>query len=562
MTQFKTLEEAGITVSGSGQVTTTCPQCSHTRKKKNVKCLNVNTDDGVWFCSHCEWKGGLAKERDETVRNFRKKAKPVVPPVKDNQTLSDKSRAYLNGRGITDEVLKAYEITDGMEWMPQTEKEENCIRFPYHMPGRVANIKFRDGNKNFKMVKGAERTLYGYMSIDPNFDLAWAEGEVDKLSLDVAGIHSVSVPNGAADKLEFLESCEDRLKDIRCHVLAIDNDEPGKKLEAELIRRLGATKCKVVTWPEDCKDANDVLVKHGGDALWSAIENAKHVPVKGLYNVKDIVEDVIKYYELGDQRGVMTGWRGLDDIYSVRPGEWTLITGIPSHGKSEFLDALLVNLAYEEEWNIGVCSPENQPLERHAAKLIEKHSGQSFGGPKEQKIPYPSLMRSVGWLDDHFSFVLPDEDDLTVEGVLELAKTLVFRKGIKALVIDPWNELDHSRPREMSETEYISQALTKVRRFAREYQVHVFLVAHPTKIQKTAKGDYGVPRPYDISGSAHWYNKADNCITVWRDLKAADTSPVDIHVQKVRFKGVGKVGCATLYYEIRTGRYHDMKLRT
>ena len=88
----------------------------------------------------------------------------------------------------------------------------------------------------------------------------------------------------------------------------------------------------------------------------------------------------------------------------------------------------------------------------------------------------------------HFSFILPDERDLSVTGILGLAKALVYRKGIKGLVVDPWNELSHQRPPGLSETEYISESLTKIRRFARAYGVHVFLIAHPTKLSKDKDG--------------------------------------------------------------------------
>lgn len=146
---------------------------------------------------------------------------------------------------------------------------------------------------------------------------------------------------------------------------------------------------------------------------------------------------------------------------------------------------------------------------------------------------------------------------MTVDGVLKLAKALVFRKGIRGLVIDPWNELDHSRPSNLSETEYISQALTKIRRFARTHEVHVWLVAHPTKLPKQTDGKYPVPTPYDVSGSANWRNKADNCLTVWRDLSEPHSREVQIHVQKIRFKEVGQIGMARLNYDILTGRYRD-----
>jgi twinkle protein len=542
----------------SGQIKTLCPKCSHTRKKKNDPCLSVDISREVWQCHNvgCEWRGSLKNGKGH--RRNECKLKPVKKPQYSTKNgLSEKSRTWFYERGITDEVLERNKITDSLEWMPQIEKEVNAIQFPYIKNGEVVNVKQRDSEKNFKMVKNAERTLYGYDDIEGD-TLIWTEGEIDKLSVEVAGlIGCVSVPNGASDKLDFLESIEDRLNKIKTHVLALDNDEPGKKLQQELIRRLGPEKCKLVNWPDGCKDANDVLLNQGEEQLKDHIERAKPCPIKGVYEVSDIIENVLDFYDNGANGGADIGWLSFKNLYSVRPGEWSLITGIPSHGKSEFLDALLVKLAESEGWSFGICSPENQPLERHTAKLLEKHLGKSFRPGPTERMASEELMKGLGWLNKHFAFILPDEDDLTINGVLRLAKALVYRKGIKGLVIDPWNELDHSRPSNQSETEYISDSLSKIRRFARTYGVHIWLVAHPTKLQKDTRGKYPVPTPYDVSGSAHWWNKADNCLAVWRDLSEPHSRKVQVHIQKIRFKEVGQIGLGTLTYDPISGRYSD-----
>ena len=168
------------------------------------------------------------------------------------------------------------------------------------------------------------------------------------------------------------------------------------------------------------------------------------------------------------------------------------------------------------------------------------------------------LISAQNWLNEHFSFLMPDENNLSVDAVLDLAKTLVYRRGIKALIVDPWSELDHSRPNGLTETEYISQSLTKIRRFARNQFCQVFLVAHPYKMQKGGDGKYPCPTPYDISGSAHWRNKADNCLAVWRDPSPENQSfETQVHVQKIKKKHIGNLGVAKLSYEYSTGRYLD-----
>ena len=138
---------------------------------------------------------------------------------------------------------------------------------------------------------------------------------------------------------------------------------------------------------------------------------------------------------------------------------------------------------------------------------------------------------------------------------LSLLKRLVLTKGIRGLVIDPWNELEHLRRDGQNETEYISVALKRMRQFARKYGIHLWIVAHPAKLYRDKNGNIPIPTPYDISGSARWRDKSDNCITVWRDFTKND-SIIEVHVQKVRFKQDGQLGNVELTYNWRTGTYH------
>lgn len=266
------------------------------------------------------------------------------------------------------------------------------------------------------------------------------------------------------------------------------------------------------------------------------------------------------YYRDGLPSGDKTGWQSVDDFYTVRPGQMTIVTGIPSHGKSEWLDALMVNLA--PQWRFVVFSPENYPHELHVAKLLEKWLRAPFAKGPHPRITPDKLALGVEALDFSFGFFKPLELQVpNLHAILnESGKWFESRltPQKRGLVIDPFNELEHQRPANITETEYISQFLSEIRQWAREFETHVWIVAHPMKLQKDkSTGDYPVPTPYDISGSAHWRNKADNCITVWRDVKK-DNGIVEIHVQKVRFKNIGKPGRIELRYDRVTGRYSEM----
>jgi replicative DNA helicase len=276
----------------------------------------------------------------------------------------------------------------------------------------------------------------------------------------------------------------------------------------------------------------------------------------GVFTVTDLNEEVDALYEHGSSQGVCTGWPKLDECYRIAPGEWTLITGIPSHGKSAFVDALTVNLARWENWRFAVCSPENQPVARHIAKLARIHQGKRFDRSQwEPRMNVDELTDAKRWLHEHFEFVLPHESERTVRGVLGCMESIIQKHDLNGIVIDPWNELDHSRPASQTETEFISESLTRIRQFARRYRVHVWLVAHPAKLQRPPNdAAYPVPRPYDVSGSAHWFNKADNALAVYRDDADAWTQ---IHIQKIRFDQNGKRGMVQLHYNTATGQYTE-----
>lgn len=565
---MKTWSDFGIEVrpGATGNHATTCPQCSPHRKNAKAKCLSANIEDGVWLCHHCSWSGTLKQGTDRKSNPWENVPKTWKKPTFKHQPVKETTLAWFEKRGIPKEVVERNRISFEKVYMPAVEMEVDCIRFPVIRNGEVVNIKSRDGKKNFRQESGCERILYGVDDITGD-TMIIVEGEIDKLSLEVAGFpNTVSVPDGAPSptakdynsKFEFLENCEELLNRVKKFILAVDNDEPGKVLEEELARRIGRERCERVTWPEGCKDANEVLVKHGADDLRMCVKMSRPYPISGVFEVTDIYLDIKHLYSQGIQRGALPGWKSLNELYSVRTGEWTVVTGIPGSGKSEVVDAMMVNLALNENWTFAIFSPENQPVQRHAAKLAEKFIGKPFykNDFVERMAPH-ELERAATFLHKHFVFVSPNDDELTVDAVLEKIRQMVLRRGVKGAVIDPWNELDHQRPSGITETEYISSAITKIRRFARECNIHIWLVAHPTKLQKDkATGQYPVPTLYDISGSAHWRNKADNGITVFREI-ATGSKEVEVHVQKIRFKEIGKVGVATLEYNYSNGRYTD-----
>lgn len=548
------------------EVSTQCPECSDQRRKKNLKCLSVNVEKETWNCHHCGWAGGLkeAKEyhRPTQAKQYKK------PEAKAPGGISQAALAWFKNRAISEVALMRNAIESGRVFFPQLETTAEAVIFPYFKNGQLVNRKYRTiSGKDFRMESGCELVLYGFDDIDPEQDLIWCEGEADKLALESAGFFNVvSVPNGAPppnannyeSQLSYLDSAMEKISAVKRHVIAVDNDGPGAFLEVELARRIGTEKCWRTRWPEGCKDANDVLMKHGAEELRWYIENAEAFPIDGAFGAPMNKDDLRRQFLRGFERGARTGWRSLDQYYTVRPGEVTVVTGIPSSGKSNFIDCLMVNLAKLHEWRFAIFSPENLPLTQHQAAIMEKIVGRPFDEGGKNRMTMIELDAAIEWSDQRFTWVLPGHQrDWTLDKILSVASQLCLRYGIRGLVIDPWNELEPMRPSGMNETEYISRSLSAIHEFARSRAVHVWIVVHPAKLSRDKEGNYPVPTLYDCHGSVHWRNKADNGICVWRDLAADDTPEVEIHIQKIRFRHIGRRGMVTLVYEPECATYRD-----
>lgn len=556
---MKTFGDFGIELgSKSGvEVKVPCPQCSNSRRKRSYPCLNVNTERQVWNCWHCGWAGGLTQ--GEYQKPAISSKKHYVRPDHRPLALTERAFKFFEQRGITVDVLIRNKIAVERVYLPQVEEESNCLAFPYFRGGEIVNIKYRSPDKLFRQISGAEKILYKYDDLDDDLTI-FVEGEMDALSLEVAGFkNAVSVPDGAPagnaknfdTKFSFLS--DERLDSLKKIVLWTDSDEPGKRLEEELCRRLGRERCLRVSAPIGCKDANDVLLQHGVEILRDCINTASPYPVEGVVSILDIEDDLQTLLDNGLPKGELTGWPTLDRFYAPVPGQWSLVTGIPSMGKSEWLDALAINLAEQSDWVFGVCSPENQPLTFHTAKLLEKRLQKRL---RPGEVTDAEFSDAKLWLHEHFHFILPETPSL--DSVLDKAAVLVRRHGMRGLIIDPYNELDHTRRKEgINETEYVSAFLTQLRTFARQHSVHVWLVAHPQKLMKDKDGSYPVPDGYSVSGSAHFYNKADNIVAIHRNL--TDSQAVtEVHVQKVRSRWLGNRGTAWLRWRSDCGRFAEL----
>jgi twinkle protein len=441
--------------------------------------------------------------------------------------------------------------------MPKAQAEVTAICFNYYRDEELINIKYRANDKDFKLAKNAELIFYNIDAIKDTQSVIIVEGEIDALTLYECGYYNVvSVPNGAGNNLQYLDNCYKYFENKTNVMIATDNDEPGNNLREELARRIGKEKCYKVLYPDDCKDFNDVLVKHGKAIVANVIEHATCFPIEGIHTMEDMYEDVKNYYENGYPKGYESHIPVLDEFITFAGGQITMITGVPGSGKSEFLDYIMTKLSMNHRWNWGVCSFENQPSAFHVTKLQEKVTGKAFNkrDDPEYRLNEDEFRYSIGVINEHFSFININKVDVTVDGIIDKARELVHRKGIKGLIIDPWNYIEHKVPPNQTETQYISESLTKFKAFALLSNIHIFIVAHPTKIAKSKDtGEFEVPTLYNISGSAHFFNKTDNGICIHRSFKPPFL--VTCYVQKVRYSWLGRIGNAAFTYNINTRQY-------
>lgn len=490
-------------------------------------------------------------------------------------------RAF-EGRGIEPETaarLNVYTARTQINGAGETEVVPdaggNVIVFPYFENGVEVGAKYRAPGKRFWQRRGGRRTFWNADVLDDPIlehgaPLIITEGEIDAITaIDCGFPLTVSVPDGAPPvrdgedpeeledvdpererdgKFEFLWNNRDRMKRVKRFILAVDNDAPGKRLAAELKRRLSASRCSFVVYPDGCKDLNDVLMRHGREAVVRCLNDARPYPVKGLYRLSD-------YPDVGEPKTYSTGWADLDDHLRLWLGELMVVTGIPGHGKSTWVMNLCVNLSRRYGWVCAVASFEipTVPALRYKLRLAATGAG-------KERWHRQLVEEADGFIQRHFVFIDDDpagggDEDLTLEWLLDRAADAVLRDGAKVLVIDPWNEVEHARPKGESETQYVNRALRAIRRFALRYDVLAIVVVHPTK-EVGREGKSRVPTLYDCEGSAAWFNKPDHGIVI--DVPNPVQNETVVWVKKARFSWSGKKGDVTLEYLPDTEGYRGM----
>ena len=506
-----------------------------------------------------------------------------------------KHAEWIEARGIS------LDLASRLGLFTKAEGGKNWLAVPYRQAGEAINHKFRlCSEKRHRMDTGAPLLWWNIDCLnDPRVQSAShpvviTEGEWDAMAAMQAGRpHVLSVPNGApaeptaegpidaandAERFAFLHRATQITDTVAKFILATDSDGPGRVLAFELVRRLGAERCMFVTYPAGCKDLNDVLLAHGEGGVAAVLSDAKPYPVKGLGRISDFPEPP-------PFEPIRIHIPLLHDMLPVIPGTFTVVTGYAGQGKTSAVMAVVADMLRQGH-NVALAS-----FETAVKPILETKLRAHLLGCSDSDTARCDTSRADAMLEAQLSIIAQqpgsDDDDMTLDDCLELARIAVIRDGIKMLIIDPWNEIEHKRRADESETDYTGRAIRAMKRFARNYQVAVWLIAHPRKPvikRRTRRGsrrysllksipyarDEKRPRrqrrqtagaaswkaphaDYDISGSANFANKADFGVIVHRPSR--DSNLVDLHVTKVRMGLPGRMGDARLEWNWQSSRY-------
>lgn len=512
-----------------------CPWCHDSRKNQRDKSLWLNVNTGLYKCYHCERKGIAGIKKKEYVR-----------PAKTLINLSDRAKEFLLlSRCLSPAIVDMQIIGSGMS---RVGKE--YITFNYIKDGVHVNTKYRSIDvKEFRMESGAELCLYNGDVLKLAKEVVICEGELDALSWISVGVHNaVSVPNGASNNTSYLDEYIAYFDKVETVYLSTDDDQKGIELQLTIADRIGRDKCKLIRYPEGCKDSNSVLTTYGlnegARILLEAMQVADFMPIEGVITVSDVIEESMNYMLNGYPEVFPVGIPGLDRLWTIFPGDTTIFVGAPGAGKSNLVDLVAVNVCLAYQYRIAIVSREKSPA-LHLPNLIRKAVREEF--PNKETIQYVSE-----YLNDQLFYVM----DYALEDILKKAESLIKSRGIKMLVIDNLSSIEM---KDMgSDAKTVGNAMNLINGFAKRYRIPVLMVAHPRKMEPLAGNPsyFVMPTGYDIIGSSQFFNLVDNIVAIG---KRQDY--VEFATRKIRYMEfvapTGDLGIAQVNFSRKEGGVYN-----
>lgn len=460
-------------------------------------------------------------------------------------------------RGISPETLAQLDVASGTTFFPDLFAKKKAVFFSYAEGWKarawpeksfVAGGGFKLSFWNLdRVLRAAPETVY------------LVEGECDACALVEAGIPAtqvLSVPNGAKAKpvddpketrgyAYVDEALEAGLSKTKRFIWCGDVDDAGRALREDMVKLLGAARFWFVNWPEGIKDANEMLVKDGAEALLELVrDGALPWPVNGIYRLSELPEPA-----------PMTLWSPgfaeWENRVLLAPRTLSVVTGHPGHGKTALWNQLWFNVVHK--YGIPFCGAS---FETRPKPHVRRQLRTLLIGKLERDMDDDERIKADRWIDDRYLFLVHPEQRPTLEWFLDMAEVAVVRHGARIVQIDPWNRLEGSRSGHESETDYIGRCLRTLHQFANDMNCHVQILAHPSKMDAQRRGQ--PPMLEDISGSKNWDNMVDQGFAVHRPKmfeKGEKKTECSFYHRKARFDELGYPCKLSLDYKVKQGRY-------
>lgn len=552
-----------------------CPKCEELGKKRDTS-LSINPSKGIGRCHKC---GTSYAIRRKLTDNRQSKEQSYTPPSRRNITgLSDEGLQFFVDRRITQHAVEKHKIAE----------RGDMVAFPYFFKGELVNIKYRGiDDKKFSQSGGGMHVMFNHDGAIDHLSsisslstpilrmqsaVVVVEGEMDVLSFSSClsiEIPAVSVDSGAPNpkdnidrKLECLKNSYEIFERANTIYIAVDNDENGRRLQDELIRRLEFDKIRIVDWGK-YKDANDCLMWEGEEGLVQVLRNAKDLVMDGIYSLEAVEDRVWDIYVNGLPKGTTTHFPSIDPYFKWRLGEVTVVTGYNNEGKSAVMVNLALMKAVFDGWPWAIFSPENFPVEEWYEDVLHTYIGKTLDHDYKYCATEDDLKKAINDLHEKFFLVFPEEAQ-TLEELLKRFDWLVRKYGVRGIIIDPYNQIDHMMQRQETIDLYVSRFMSVLKRFARTRNVAIILIAHqnPPKTRQQ-DGNYPEPDLYSIKNGGTIPDKADNVLAIWRPYRKSDESNPLVHFISGKIKKkklTGNTGTAEIAFDWKSNRFLDKEL--
>lgn len=580
-----------------------CPQCQGGREHEKNFFVLIDRDGfgATWHCfraNNCGFSGGGrlkdAPERPQRAPKHYRKPRPEPRPE-----LPDTLVEYYKGFAISKDTLEALGIYRTSRRMPVLDRDGKEIKnatqvrpviaYPYVCDGELVNVKYKaiydKGRKRFMQEANARPTLFNidsFTNFGPNDWGIIVEGEDDVAALYECGWHqTTTLANGSPDKISptFDKENDDdrryealygepRIEKLAVIILAGDMDPAGIRHHEEITRRVGKGRCRVVRWPEGCKDAKDTLKQRGVEAVNHAIQSAALYPLEGVHPLDD--ETILRLHRGEYDMRIVTGVGIIDSLFCLNDaGSLIVTTGISGRGKTTFWNAMATmyveqNEAFMREdrllqpFHTIVCSPELNVAEITSSLVAQRARRPFHPHPMVERVSEAELTTDyLPWVRRHFTFVdWPDRGTQpTISWAYDRFEENIIRTSAKLAIMDPWQEFDDEIPRSWRSTpsKWVGRCIQRFIGLAEKTRCNIILVTHPAKMRKlSGEQSEQVPDGEDIAESAHFKSRCHIGLTVHRPK--TDEDAMSVIVWKVRNGRFARYGKVDLRYDRNTTR--------